>query len=130
MKKGIFAIVFMAMGQIGFSQYSLTFCKEVSTEGTAQNASNSISTGKEGNPVKILVKGDEKLNTEGVEYRIFFVDDNGKESEISKLPQFVEPDWSFAWKKVTFYNPGTYRVKVYNDKGAYLTSANLSVKQE
>ena len=120
----------MAMGQIGFSQYSLTFCKEVSTEGKAQNASNTISTGKEGNPVKILVKGDEKLNVEGVEYRIFFVDDNGKESEISKLPQFVEPEWGFAWKKVTFYNPGTYRVKVYNDKGTYLTSANLNVKSE
>lgn len=130
MKKGLFVIILFVTAQTAFAQYTLTFCKEVSTEGKAQDASNSIiASDKAGNPVKILVHSDEKLNTMQVEYRIFFVDENGKETEVSKLPQVVEPDWDFAWKKVTFYDPGTYRVKVYNDKGIYLTSANLSVKQ-
>ncbi|MCW5906859.1 MAG: hypothetical protein KIS94_03290 [Chitinophagales bacterium] len=130
MKKGLFVIALIIAAQTMFAQYSLTFCKEVSTEGKAQDASNTITASdKAGNPVKILVNCDEKLNAMQVEYRIFFVDENGKETEVSKLPQYVEPNWDFAWKKVTFYDPGTYRVKVYNENGVYLTSANLNVKQ-
>ncbi len=131
MKKGFFVIALFIASQAAFAQYSLTFCKEVSTEGKADNPTTTITTnGSESNPVKILVKGDEKLNAQEVEYRIYFVDENGKETEVSKLPQIIEPHWEFAWKKVTFYDPGTYRVKVYNDKGVYLTSANLNVKKQ
>lgn len=128
MKKGIFVFGLLLASYAGFSQYSLTFCKEVSTEGKADKPSTSVNTND--SEVKILVKSDNKLNATGVEYRIFYVDQNGKETEVSKLPQYTEPEWDFAWKKVTFYNAGTYRVKVYDDKGTYLTSANLSVKTE
>jgi hypothetical protein len=131
MKKGFFVIVLFIATQTVFAQYTLTFCKEVSTEGKADNPTTTITTnGSESTPVKILVKGDEKLNANEVEYRIFFVDETGKETEVSKLPQIIEPNWDFAWKKVTFYDAGTYRVKVFNDKGIYLTSANLNVKKQ
>jgi hypothetical protein len=131
MKKGFFVIALFIASQSIFAQYSLTFCKEVSTEGKADNPTTTITTnGSEANPVKILVKNDERLNAQEVEYRIYFVDESGKETEVSKLPQIIEPNWEFAWKKVTFYDPGTYRVKVYNDKGVYLTSANLNVKKQ
>lgn len=131
MKKVFFVIVLFIASQAAFAQYTLTFCKEVSTEGKADNPTTTITTnGNESSPVKILVKGDEKLNAQEVEYRIYFVDETGKETEVSKLPQIIEPNWEFAWKKVTFYDPGTYRVKVYTDKGTYLTSANLNVKKQ
>jgi hypothetical protein len=131
MKKVFFILSLFIATQGAFAQYTLTFCKEVSTEGKADNPTTTITTnGNESNPVKILVKSDEKLNAQEVEYRIYFVDESGKETEVVKLPQIIEPNWEFAWKKVTFYDPGTYRVKVYNDKGVYLTSANLNVKKQ
>lgn len=131
MKKASFILALFAATLTVSAQYSLTFCKEVSTEGKADKPTTTITTtGNESSPVKILVKGDDKLNFNEVEYRIYFVDETGKETEVSKLPQIIEPNWDFAWKKVTFYDPGTYRVKVYNDKGTYLTSANLSVKKQ
>lgn len=131
MKKVFFIAALFLFANATHAQYTLTFCKEVSTEGKADAASTTVTTaGNEGNPVKILVKSDDKLNTDEMEYRIYFVDESGKESEVTKLPQIVEPSWDFAWKKVTFYDPGMYRVKVYNQKGVYLTSANLNVKKQ
>lgn len=128
MKKGLLFAMFFALATTGFSQYSLTFCKEVSTEGKAEAASNSFISELDGNKLKLLVKSDDKFTSYQVEYRIFYVDATGNESEISKLPQYVEPSWDFAWKQVVFYDPGTYRIKVFDDKGNYLTSANVNIK--
>lgn len=128
MKKGLLFALFLGFATVGFSQYSLTFCKEVSTEGKAEAASNSFTSEMNGNTVKMLVKSDDKFTTYQVEYRIFYVDAAGNETEISKLPQFVEPSWDFAWKQVVFYDPGTYRIKVFDEKGNYLTSANVNIK--
>ena len=128
MKKVLLSALFLGFATIGFSQYSLTFCKEVSTEGAAQNAANTFTTEMNGNELKMLVKSDDKFTTYQVEYRIFYVDAAGGETELSKLPQYVEPTWDFAWKQVVFYDPGTYRIKVFDDKGNQLTSANVNIK--
>jgi hypothetical protein len=130
MKKGCFFLLMFALAHTGFAQYSLTFCKEVTTEGKADKPANSFPLDQTGNALKLLVKSDDKFDTHQVEYRIFYVDAAGKEAEVSKLPQSVEPTWDFAWKEVVFYDPGTYRIKVYDDKGIYLTSANVNIKNQ
>jgi hypothetical protein len=128
MKRGIFILLLFVIANTTYAQYSLTFCKEVSTEGLAQKPGSTFTTEQDGNTLKMLVKSDDKFTTYQVEYRIFYVDASGKESEVSKLPQMVEPNWDFAWKEVVFYDPGTYRIKVYDEKGNYLTSANVNIK--
>lgn len=112
------------------AQFSLTFCENVNKEGKPAMTSNSFAVNKTGSALKFLFKSDEKLNTERMDFKVFYINDMGKEEEISKFPQEVEPGWNYVWKEVVFFDPGNYRVKVYNSDGSYLTSANLNVKQQ
>lgn len=128
MKRFTFSVLALLVAQVLFAQYNLTFCEDVNNEGKPQMASNSFMVDNDGGVLKFLISSDDKLNTEKVEYRIFYINDTGKEEEITKLPQKVEPSWNFAWKEVVFYDPGIYKIKVFNSKGSYLTSANLNVK--
>lgn len=80
--------------------------------------------------MKLLLKSDEKIKTDKMDFKIFYINDNGKEEEISQLPAKISPDWNYVWKEIVFFDPGNYRVKVYNGAGTYLTSTNVNVKQQ
>ena len=112
------------------AQYSLIFCEDVSAEGKAQMISNSFMVDGDGGVLKFLLKTEEQFNTDQLEFRIFYINETGSEEEISRLPQRVLPTWNFAWKEMVMFDQGNYRVKVYTEKGTYLTSANLNVKAQ
>ncbi|MFN8299794.1 MAG: hypothetical protein U0T75_11865 [Chitinophagales bacterium] len=128
MKKLFVSALFLAGTYFAQAQYSLTFCEDVNGEGRAQMSSNSFMVDQDGGVLKFLLKADDRFNTEGMEFRIFLLNDAGKEEEITRMPQKVDNTWNFAWKEVVFFDPGNYKVKVYTAKGTYLTSANLTIK--
>ncbi|HWB62433.1 MAG TPA: hypothetical protein VG603_02905 [Chitinophagales bacterium] len=130
MKKFILILFFFAAIKISSAQLSLTFCEDVSNDGQASMASNSFMISKNGSALKVLLKSDSRLAMQDLTFKIFYINEFGKEEEITDLPQQVNPDWNYVWKEVVFFDPGNYRVKVYNSKGDYLTSANLNVKQQ
>ena len=130
MKKYGFIILLLALVKLGSAQYSLTFCENITSDGKPIKASNSFMVGHNGSLLKVLLKADGKLNSENMDFRVFIINDSGKEEELSRLPQKVETTWNYAWKEMVFFDAGTYRIKVYNSKGSYLTSANLNVKQQ
>ncbi len=128
MKKFFPIILLLASCQIVQAQYSLVFCEDVTPEGKPTMVSNSFMVDGAGGVLKFLLRSDDKLNTEQLDFRIFYMNDSGIEEEISRMPQKVGSDWNYVWKEVVMFDPGTYKVKVYTGKGTYLTSANLSVK--
>lgn len=128
MKKCILLSAFFFILKISAAQYSLTFCESVSADGVPQKAAISFAQKSAGNPVNLFVKADEGFDTDQVKFTIYFMNAEGNEEEILKLPQTVEPGWNYIWKEVQLFNAGTYRVKVYNAKGTYLTSANVTIK--
>jgi len=130
MKNISFVLLVSLIAKASVAQYSLTFCESVNNDGKPQKASNSFMVDKEGSALKLLLKTDEKLAADQMDFRIFYINESGKEEQLSKLPQKVEPGWDYVWKEIVFFDPGNYRVKVYNSKGLYLTSANLKVNQE
>jgi hypothetical protein len=111
------------------AQFSLSFCESITANGEAVRASNSFTVGNNGSLLKLLVKGSEGFNSAKLEVKIFYINDNGDEEELSVFNQDVESGWNYVWKEIGFFNPGVYRVKVYNKEGTYLTSANLSLKK-
>ncbi len=129
MKKLLF-ISLMACGPWASAQYSLQFCEDVNKEGKPQMLSNSFMVDEDGGVLKFLAKADDKFNTDALDFRIYFINETGKEEEILRMPQKVENLWNFAWKEVVFFDPGNYKIKLYTGKGTYLTSANLNIKKK
>lgn len=128
MKKCSIAFILLFFAGTGYSQYSLVFCEDVTPEGKPTMVSNSFMVDGGGGVLKFLLRADDKINTDQLDFRIFYISETGMEEEISRMPQKVETNWNYAWKEVVMFDPGTYRVKIYTGKGTYLTSANLSVK--
>jgi len=129
MKSMTLGIMLLFLVKLGSAQYSLTFCENVNNDGKPLRPSNSFMISPRGSALKFLVKADAGFKTEKMDFKIFYINDTGREEEISKLGQKVQPDWNYTWKEVVFFDSGNYRVKVYNSKGDYLTSANVNVKQ-
>jgi len=82
----------------------------------------------DGGVLKFLLKTEDYFNTDKLDFRVFYLSEEGTEEEISRLPQRVLPTWNFAWKEMVMFDPGNYRVKVFTSSGTYLTSANLNVR--
>ena len=130
MKSFKIAVALLFLVKMGSAQYSLTFCESVNNEGKALHPSNFFMISPKGSALKFLLKADDGFKTDQMDFRIFYINDSGKEEEISKLPQKLEPNWTYTWKEVVFFDSGNYRVKVYDSNGVYLTSANVNVKQQ
>ena len=128
MKKCSIAFILLLLFHFAQSQYSLVFCEDVSADGKPTMVSNSFMVDGDGGVLKFLLRADDKLNTDNLDFRVYYMNEKGMEEEISRMPQKVQADWNFAWKEIVVFDPGTYRVKIYTGKGTYLTSANLSVK--
>jgi hypothetical protein len=130
MKSLKLAVLFLLLAKLSTAQYSLTFCENVNPDGKALHPSNFFMISPKGSALKFLVKADDGFKTDNMDFRIFYINDSGKEEEISKLPQKLEPSWNYTWKEVVFFDSGNYRVKVFDATGRYLTSANVNVKQQ
>jgi hypothetical protein len=128
MKKYITLFTFFLFAKMAAAQYSLTFCEDVTKDGKPMMVSNQFMVDAEGGVLKFLVRSDEKFNTDQLDFRIYYMSDSGVEEEISRMAQPVQADWGFAWKELVMFDPGMYRIKIYNAKGTYLTSANVTIK--
>jgi len=129
MKKFTTLFAFLVLAKLSGAQYSLTFCEDVTSAGKPVMVSNQFMVDAEGGVLRFLVRSDEKFNTDKLDFRIYYVGDAGSEEEILRIPQQVQTDWGYAWKEMVMFDPGMYRIKVYNGKGSYLTSANVTIKQ-
>lgn len=129
MKKFTTLLILLAFIKIAGAQYSLTFCEDVTNTGKPVMVSNQFMVDAEGGVLRFLVRTDDKFNTDKLDFRIYYVADAGAEEEILRIPQQVQADWGYAWKEMVMFDPGMYRIKVYNGSGNYLTSANVTIKQ-
>lgn len=128
MKKYLLITAMVLSGIAAHSQYSLVFCEDVTNEGKPVTVSNQFMVDRDGGALRMLARTDADFNTDKIEFRIYFVSENGVEEEVARMAQNIEPDWGFVWKEIIMYDPGMYRVKIYNSKGTYLTSANLTLR--
>ncbi|MCS6933989.1 MAG: hypothetical protein NZM35_02410 [Chitinophagales bacterium] len=110
------------------AQYSLIFCEDVTRDGKPTAVSNSFMVDEDGGMLKFLLKAEDGINTDKIEYRILYVHSNANEEEVARMSQNTEPTWNYAWKEVIFFDPGTYKVKVYTGRGSYLTAATLTIQ--
>ena len=58
---------------------------------------------------------------------IFKVDRRGNEDFYNTYYIDTSPDWYWFWKKVTFYDRGTYRVYIYDEYSQRLASGEVDI---
>ncbi len=127
----LFAITFFAAGLANKSSIlqaqTLYFCEEVDEDGYPENEATTFTIGENGGWLKFLVRMDEEVDCNEIKYVIYKVNRSGKEKYDTTIKQDVESNWAWFWKKVTFYDDGTYNVYVYDENDNFITSSTLKI---
>ncbi|MDD3741714.1 MAG: hypothetical protein PHH30_10775 [Bacteroidales bacterium] len=107
----------------------LDFCEGVDDFGNPIGSSSVFNVGADGGYLFFLVRLQEPLGCDHVNYLLYDVDYNGNEDYNTTIEQVdIGPNWRFFWRKVTFYKAGTYKVYVEDCYGYVLTSSTIKIK--
>jgi len=117
MKRILLAIFLSSAVTFIFAQTNLKFCVEAGKDGSCKNHSSEFSISKDGGTITFLLKNKEGLGTSKIIYKIFRLSDDGKETLDNAIEQDVQEKWNYAWEEAVFYDPGTYKVMVYDKSG-------------
>lgn len=111
--KQVLLLLFTLISAVGYSQYSMQFCVQVSKADSCIKRANEFDITSQGGTISMLVKADDSLGTQELRYKIYFLDNYGNEEFTQTINQKTGTDWTYAWQDVVFYDAGTYKVKVY-----------------
>jgi hypothetical protein len=133
MKKTLFilALIIAALFVIQNSvrAQELYFCEGVTDNGQPITQSVTFSIPSGGGFFYFLVKLPYAIGCTYVDYNIYTVDAYGNETYSATINQSeMGTDWTWFWKKVTFYDAGYYRVEVLDCSGYQVVSRYVTVK--
>jgi len=117
MKTTLLSVLCMLMACVGSSQTSLKFCVEAGKDGNCKSNSSHFTISSAGGTITFLLKNEKGLGTTKVAYKIFKLTEDGKANFNNTIEQDLQPNWNYAWEEAVFYDPGTYKVMVYNSSG-------------
>ena len=112
-----------------YSQTSLKFCLEAGKDGDCKTPASEFTISKQGGTITFVLKNKQGLGTNKVLYKIYHLTDNGQEVYNNTIEQAIQAKWNYAWEEAVFYDPGTYKVLVYNttDQGDLLCVGILKI---
>lgn len=123
----LFLGLMLSVSHSAISQ-TLYFCESVDDDGNPENESSTFTISDDGGYLYFLVNLGYKVRSEYVNYDIFRVDSYGDEKFYKTLKQDTEYDWVWFYKKVTFYDSGTFNVYVYDEDDNLLVSDKVKIK--
>lgn len=75
-----------------------------------------------------LVKLENSINCTSVNYKLYLIDDIENEKYSTTIIQEnMKVEWSWFYKPVTFYAPGTYMVYVKDCKSKAIVASKISI---
>ena len=135
MKKPYFPVLllFVLLSLTAFTNsdaQTLYFCEGVDDDGYAIDESSVFNIPDDGGYLYFLVRmgRDREVNCDEVLFDIYKVDSDGKETFDNTVYLDVESEWNWFWKKITFYDRGTYKVYVYDEDWKFSTSGSVKIK--
>ncbi|HOZ29422.1 MAG TPA: hypothetical protein PLL66_00735 [Bacteroidales bacterium] len=134
MKSRLFFLVFFFIIIFNISHanaQTLYFCEGVDYLGNPTGSSDVFNIGADGGYFYFLVKLQEPVGCTNVDYILYDINFYGGITYNTTIEQVdIDPNWSFFWQKVTFYNAGTYQVSVRDCYGDILTSSTVKIKMK
>ena len=130
MKKLLVLFSFVALffvSEIALSQ-TLYFCEGVNDSGYPKNESSVFNIPRNGGFFYFLVRLPYTVECSEVYYDIYDVySDNSENYNTTITQDGLSYDWTWFWKKVTFYTAGYYHVYVKDCYGTTLASSYLTI---
>lgn len=110
------------------SSQSLYFCESVDASGNPSGESSTFNIPRNGGYFYFLVKLPFTVECTDVYYEIYDVySDYSENYNTSITHDGLGKNWTWFWKKVTFYTAGYYHVYVKDCYGATLASSYLTI---
>ena len=132
MKNKLTCLLFLLIGLGMFGSMkaqSLYFCEKVDANGNPEGESKTFNISSKGGYFYFLVKLGSPVGCETVKYKIYSVNSYGNENYNATIEQNgLKTNWTYFWKKVTFYEAGNYNVYLYDCNSNIITSASLQIK--
>ena len=121
--------LFLLTALHGYTQTNLKFCVEVGKDGSCRHPASEFTISSAGGTITFMLKNEKGLGITKVLYKILRLSDDGKENFNNTIEQQVQKNWNYAWEEAVFYDPGTYKVLVYDntDTGALICTGILKI---
>ena len=110
-------------------QTNLKFCVEAGKDGNCKTKSSDFTISQAGGTITFMLKNEKGLGTTKLVYKIYKLTEDGKENFNNTIEQDVQDNWNYAWEEAVFYDPGTYKVLVYDksDQGDLICMGILKI---
>ena len=133
MKKRMMSGLILFIMLIGFSRtisaQTLTFCEGVSDNGSAISPAEVFNINSDGGYLYFLVNMSEPVNCSYVTYKLYTVNSYGNEEFSTSITQDgMSDNWSWFYKKVTFYTAGSYKVYVRDCNSNLIATGYVEIK--
>ncbi|GAB4295620.1 MAG: hypothetical protein Kow0098_18060 [Ignavibacteriaceae bacterium] len=103
------------------------FCEGVDEDGYPINEAYEFTIPSSGGYLYVLCRLPYRVNSSEVIMDIFRVNRSGNEEFDNTLYIDTNRDWAWFWKKVTFYDAGTYAFYLYDEDENYLASGEVKI---
>lgn len=125
----ILSFIFTLFILTGFSfSQTLYFCEGVDDNGRPQSASGTFYIPGGGGYFYFLVRLPYEINCTYIDYDIYDIDDYGYETFNTTVSQDgISRNWTWFWKKVTFYKSGYYHIYVRDCTNYNLTDGYVNI---
>lgn len=116
----LFLMPFISNGQ------QVIFCESVDKSGAPKNSSKEFTIGSKGGFIKILVKLNNQIRSKSAVIDVYNVKD-GKEVFNNSIKMKLQPEVTWFYNEITFYNTGEYNVYVYDERDKLLGVGKVKI---
>lgn len=116
--------VFIGLSGISYSQ-SIYFCEGVDDDGEPINESSVFTIPESGGYLYVLIQMPYEVGCKRVDLEVYR---NGNYDNTISID--TQRNWTWFWKKVTFYKAGEFVIDVYDCNDEFLTSGSVEIEIE
>ncbi len=113
---------------IPFSLFSqqIFFCEAVDRSGYPKNVSKEFTIGNDGGFIKILIKMNKAVGSNNIIFDVYKMENN-KELFDNTVQMEIKPALTWFYKEITFFNGGSYRIYVYDERNKLLGLGEVKI---
>jgi hypothetical protein len=119
--------IFFLISLSTINAQTVYFCEGVDDDGYPISSSSSFTISRSGGYLYVLTRLGYQCETYTVYMDFYKINSRGKEVFEETFEIETKPSWSWFWKEITFYDPGTYIVYIADGDGYPLAEGEVEI---